>query len=53
MTTPNPAASCLIIGALIGALLWILGDSTTAIVIFAAEAVGWAALYALTSSQND
>ncbi len=44
---PSPAASCLIIGATIGAALWILGDRTSAIVLFALEAVVWATLYAV------
>lgn len=49
---PSPAASCLIIGAIIGAALWALGDRTSAIVLLSAEALAWAALYALVGRER-
>lgn len=49
---PGPAASCLIIGVLLGALLWALGESTWAVLVFVAEAIGWAALYAATNHRG-
>lgn len=52
MRMPSPAATCLLIGAVVGLLLWLLGDSTAAITIFVAEAVGWAVLYAVTAEKD-
>lgn len=49
---PGPAASCLIIGVLFGALLWALGESTWAVLVFVVEAFGWAALYAVTDRRS-
>lgn len=49
----SPAKSTLLIGAVVGVLLWLLGDTTTAIFIFVAEAVGWAALYAFTTNEDE
>ena len=53
MTMPGPSATCLLIGLVVGLLLLTLGESTAAIVVFVAEALGWAALYAGTSSKSD
>ncbi|MEA1013726.1 hypothetical protein [Sphingosinicella sp. LY1275] len=52
MKLPGPAASCLLIGAVGGAFLWMLGEKTSAVIIFACEALGWAALYAATDSKE-
>ncbi len=38
--------------AIIGAALWALGDRTSAIVLLAAEALAWAALYALVGRER-
>jgi hypothetical protein len=53
MKKPSPAASCLLIGMVVALLLWLLGDKPTALVIFAAEAIGWSVLYAATSSREE
>lgn len=53
MTMPGPSATCLLIGSVFGLLLWTLGESTAAIIVFVAEALGWAALYAGTASKSD
>jgi hypothetical protein len=53
MRKPTPAESTLIIGAVAAVLLWLLGDTTTAIVFIIVEAVGWAAIHSLGLSKKD
>jgi hypothetical protein len=53
MKKPSPAASCLVIGMVVAVALWLLGDRPTAIALFVAEAIGWAILYAVTSTGKD
>jgi hypothetical protein len=53
MTLPGPAASCLVIVTVIGLLLWMLGDSTVAIAMLVAEAIGWATLYTVSGRKAD
>jgi len=43
----SPSIFCLVTGLIAGVLLWWLGDETSAIILFVAEALGWASLYAL------
>ena len=52
MRKPTPAQTCLIIGAVAGLLLWVLGDKTSAIIIFVLEAIGWAAVYAFSGNEE-
>ena len=52
MRKPTPGESTLIIGAIAAALLWLLGETTMAIVILVAEAVGWAAIHAFKPSKD-
>jgi hypothetical protein len=52
MRKPTPAESTLIIGAIAAALLWLLGETTMAIIILVAEAVGWAAIHAFKPSKD-
>jgi hypothetical protein len=44
MRKPNPVESTLIVGALGAAALWLLGDTTTAIVTLVVEAIVWAVI---------
>jgi hypothetical protein len=53
MKMSSPAESCLLIGLIVGTLLWWSGSKTSAIIIFAAEALAWAGLYAATSAKDD
>lgn len=53
MTPPSPAATCLLIGAIIGLALWMLGDSVAAIAMLVAEAIGWATLYGVIGRKAD
>ena len=53
MKLPSPAQSCLIVGLAAGAVLWLTGERTFAIVLFAIEAVGWAGLYAFTAAKDE
>jgi len=41
-----------LIGLIVGALLWWSGDETSAIIIFVAEAVGWAGLYVVIVAKD-
>jgi len=53
MTMPSPAMTCLLTGLIGGSLLWWAGGKTSAIVIFVAEAFGWAGLYFLTAAKGE
>jgi uncharacterized membrane protein len=49
----SPAASCLVIGLVGGVLLWFLGETTAAIVLFAVEALAWAGIHAATPAKDE
>lgn len=53
MIKVNAAKSTLLIGVIAAIALWLLGDTTMAIVIMIAEAIGWAALYAFTANEEE
>ena len=50
---PSSAVTCLLIGLVGGALLWWLGEKTSAIIIAVADAFVWAGLYAVTAAKNE
>jgi hypothetical protein len=41
------------IGAVAAGLLWLLGDTATAIALIVVEAVSWAAIHAFAPSKKD
>ena len=53
MKMPSPALSCLLLGLLGGVLLWLLGERTAAIIVFAVEALLWAGIHAATATKED
>jgi hypothetical protein len=53
MKMPSPAVFCLLIGLIVGTLLWWFGSKTSAVIGFVAEALAWASLYAVTSAKDD
>ena len=52
MRKPTPSEGTLIIGGVAGVVLWLLGETTAAIVILVAEAIGWAAIHVFSPREN-
>jgi hypothetical protein len=52
MRLPNPAMSCVILGAVGSAALWALGERTWGIIGFVADALCWAAIYAVSAERR-
>lgn len=53
MKRPSPAMSCLVIGLAGCVLLWLLGERTAAILVFAADALLWAGVHGATGTKED
>jgi hypothetical protein len=53
MKKPTAVESTLIIGAICAFALWLLGDTTTAIIIIILEAVTWAAVHAFLAREDE
>lgn len=49
----SAAKGTLLIGVIAAIALWLLGDTTMAIIIMIAEAIGWAGLYAFTANNEE
>ncbi|WP_172799887.1 hypothetical protein [Croceicoccus bisphenolivorans] len=49
----SPAASTLVLGGVLALALWLLGETTAAIAILVAEAIGWAVLYAFAADEKE
>jgi len=50
---PTASESTLILGSVGAVVLWLLGDTTTAIIVLVVEAIAWAAIHAFAPSRKE